>query len=1020
MPSWASDAIHGAESLGSSVVSGAANLAGSAWNTASSAASTAWGGITSAGSAVLGGLTSAAQAAFGWVRGAWDRLRSFATSAVSSLRSTLSSGIDAVRRAATSAWHGVAEAWNSARSAATSLVNAAKQRATGFLGGLLSTFGAIAGAITSLDGQRLSAAWRRLVGVAGALGGAVAGVVNGTRSRITQGWQRLTGLAGRARSAIASLGGGLLGRLRGAAASLQSRASGMWDSIVGRVTGVLSHLPGWSSIQRMWSSVWGGIRSAASTVTGAAQSAWGTITRTASSAWTGIQQGVGRARDWVSGKLGELVSGASRIAGAIKADAVGGLVHAFTQLKELFQHVREAIRNPKAMVMPMANAIVAQLSVLPGRVHAEAEQRVRERASAGGGAASAPGSGGGGGSGGGASAMLVQRAPAAATGLTTLSVGDTLSTFGRAFVKKLSDLGSKLLEQVANTLLSMVWPPATIDGLKQDWSEMTKELSTRVGRSAWPRLDSFAHFWVDIRRFVSNILDFPLIIWRSANAMLGRLYLYIALAMILVGALFDGIGAAAGAKAALELGKYLLYSYVAAEVASFAKSVGDLLFVPQTPDEQAEDANQSANSIIGLAIAGILAALLAAAARLARGIVSAIRARLTPADLPPPKELPPPDTTTNDQGNNGGTTNDQGTGTTNQGGQGGDTTNQGTDRGGGEDPVPTGTRTISSVDVSTCGPTKSRCSGRAVSTRRPSTVSSLAASTRTRWRSSRASSERRAFERSTPSRRRGWRARRSRGCSRTRRTSGSEKRWRRSRSAVSSAACSHIWTRTRLLCSPTSSARRGWSRSTAWSAPALRRTWRPRRRSLRGRSERSRTCVSSRQAATSGTHSACATSCARSQTTQAEPPAQRKATPAADGRGALAVWPGRDRESAGRSCIGHPWWRSGCHRRRRQACDRDEGRDERRSAHGRRAHPGGCEAAHGSDRRNAAARVPQGRRRPSKPRPVVRRTRSSICRASSCLDQLKANGVTPESVAGADDIQVTNRAGRNTFRPSDF
>ena len=118
--------------------------------------------------------------------------------------------------------------------------------------------------------------------------------------------------------------------------------------------------------------------------------------------------------------------------------------------------------------------------------------------------------------------------------------------------------------------------------------------------------------------------------------MLGRLSVYIGLAIILGGAVMGAIaagtggaifgsvipaagtagggiagilagasaGAAAGYAAAETVGLILLASFVAAEQISTVKAITDLLNIPQTEDEQNEDVNQASDSIIAMLTAG--------------------------------------------------------------------------------------------------------------------------------------------------------------------------------------------------------------------------------------------------------------------------------------------------------------------------------------------------------------------------------------------------------------------------------
>ena len=187
-------------------------------------------------------------------------------------------------------------------------------------------------------------------------------------------------------------------------------------------------------------------------------------------------------------------------------------------------------------------------------------------------------------------------------------------------------------------VIGVLDPRAIWKGLKEDWAHMTKDLSTRASRFESIRTDSWDGFWEDLGRFLSNLIDFPLIIWRTANAMLGRLSVYIGLAIILGGAVAGAIaggtggaifgsvipaagtagggvagvaaGAWAGAQAGYALaetvGLVLLVSFVAAEQISIPKALNDLLWVPQSEEEQNEDFNQATDSAIAIATAVLL------------------------------------------------------------------------------------------------------------------------------------------------------------------------------------------------------------------------------------------------------------------------------------------------------------------------------------------------------------------------------------------------------------------------------
>jgi hypothetical protein len=186
-----------------------------------------------------------------------------------------------------------------------------------------------------------------------------------------------------------------------------------------------------------------------------------------------------------------------------------------------------------------------------------------------------------------------------------------------------------------------------------------QDLGKHWDRLSKPRTDSWGHFYEDASRLGSNLTELTLIIWRTVNTMVGRLFPYLTIILVVAGAVegavggtviaglieFFSAGAAtpvaagaeaagplagglAGLKAAALIGQPFFYSFVAAEAASIIKSVADLLAVPETPREQDEDYEHISDSIIALAAAGLLIALTeigAAIGRAFRGIAEAFR-----------------------------------------------------------------------------------------------------------------------------------------------------------------------------------------------------------------------------------------------------------------------------------------------------------------------------------------------------------------------------------------------------------
>src|SRR5262249_23232879 len=124
---------------------------------------------------------------------------------------------------------------------------------------------------------------------------------------------------------------------------------------------------------------------------------------------------------------------------------------------------------------------------------------------------------------------------------STLGIGEVISGCWDFITDKLAGLWAKIWATLKESGLSLSWPPATWRALKQEWEQMMKELSTRASRFESIRTDSWDGFGEDLTRFLTNLADFPLIVLRAANAMLGYFSVYIGLALVLGGAVAGAI-----------------------------------------------------------------------------------------------------------------------------------------------------------------------------------------------------------------------------------------------------------------------------------------------------------------------------------------------------------------------------------------------------------------------------------------------------------------------------------------------
>ncbi|HVS95058.1 MAG TPA: DUF4157 domain-containing protein [Puia sp.] len=190
------------------------------------------------------------------------------------------------------------------------------------------------------------------------------------------------------------------------------------------------------------------------------------------------------------------------------------------------------------------------------------------------------------------------------------------------------DIGSMLKDMV----LSMVWPPATARAIGEAWDGMKKDI-----KEVWDRLykvETLQDFWTNLL----HLLDIIVIIWRFLNTVVGLLYVYLAILLIIAGGVLGGVfgvgagavpGMIAGAELAGEIGEVLLVSFLAGEATNLGLQYVILATGVNTEEEQETAFNKIADSVIGLVTAGILAILSAIAARIASGIMTAAKALLS-------------------------------------------------------------------------------------------------------------------------------------------------------------------------------------------------------------------------------------------------------------------------------------------------------------------------------------------------------------------------------------------------------
>jgi hypothetical protein len=177
---------------------------------------------------------------------------------------------------------------------------------------------------------------------------------------------------------------------------------------------------------------------------------------------------------------------------------------------------------------------------------------------------------------------------------------------------KLDYLAANWWEVLKQTAWDLLWP----------WPGVSKDLG-----EIWDHIQAAASDLWDLE--FSTAADHLLAVWRGVNSLLNRLYGWIFIFSVLIGAAFGGgAGAVAGVKFAAAVGKWLLISTIGAETVSIGKAGLDLVFKKLTVEQREQNYEQVASSSVVLAIAGVLYAIGVLAARLASAIIERVAGRV--------------------------------------------------------------------------------------------------------------------------------------------------------------------------------------------------------------------------------------------------------------------------------------------------------------------------------------------------------------------------------------------------------
>ena len=549
--------------------------------------------------------------------GAANKVSDLVSDAADAVTGVVDTLIGKLRGAFDSALGQINAAWARVKTGVTEAIDGALGKVGRFLGGIAAFFGPLAVALSSLNAGSLRAAWAAITRTADAALAGVRNLVAMATMSINTLWSGLKGFATGLIAGFQRQANGLIAGLPGPA---QGPARGLWTKIEGKLTGA------WRAIESVWISI----------------------------------------RASALKRANQVVATVVEVVKRIKTSVIASIIATLEQLQGLFTFVRKVMANPDIVIDPLVKEIVRRLQPLPDKAQTYIESKVPAQAGRGPGAAPA------------ASSMqgTIQRDAASVVDpRSTLGVGEVISGCWDAIVDKLKGLWAKLGETVKKMVLSLVWPPATIEALKEDWTHMTGELDVRAKRWESIRTDSAGAFFEDLGRYLSNLADYVLIVWRGINAILGHLSVYIGLAIVLGGVVIGGIsgatggaifgsivpvagtgagglagfgagllaGASAGYAAAETVGLIMLASFVIAEEISIFKALGDLLGLPQTKSEQEEDFNQIADSTIAILTALLLMGIAFIGSALARRVWALIKGIYFRIRPPKPKvpDAPP-------------------------------------------------------------------------------------------------------------------------------------------------------------------------------------------------------------------------------------------------------------------------------------------------------------------------------------------------------------------------------------------
>ena len=410
-----------------------------------------------------------------------------------------------------------------------------------------------------------------------------------------------------------------------------SVGSGLWDTVSGYVSSlfgsVRSLLDSWP-FRQLPEVLQRGARELFSEI----QSLWEKVN-------SFITDTLKRLKSFTDGILQSIESFVKKVVEA----GIDKIVATLRAIKDAWAFIKEIAADPEAFIRPALEKIAAQLNTeVPPKAIELGQEKLRETVKTD--PSAAPGN------------RVIQRQPSPVKETRSTASSDDVDRGITEAIKGAwgsLDIGKMLWESFVN----MFWPPATIRAIGREFYELwMTDWAQAAGNLFMPRniLDEPAGFFHDVWSNILILLDFPLALWRRLNSVFMLLLGYLTIVLVVIGAVGGGIagtaaggvgaipGAWAGAVAGLELagaiGLAALASYLGGEGISVIKWIVELRTARQTEDEKNRDYVHIASSLIGMAIAIVLALLLWLLAEFIAAVVRFIKT----GSIKKPVEVKPP------------------------------------------------------------------------------------------------------------------------------------------------------------------------------------------------------------------------------------------------------------------------------------------------------------------------------------------------------------------------------------------